>query len=350
MRKIKLSVLAIVISFVLSGCSISNLSSNSKGLGSIWKSVDGGKTWEVKNKIDEKTSIPQVDVLNIAINRNDPKNVYIGTQNGILLATTNGGDTWKKLNFTSTKIYGLDIDPLDGKIVYASGLWNKRGKIFKSLDGGENWKEVFTTPAEGPLVVSLIVNKQNSKELYASISDGQIIKSQDAGESWKNIYTDRSPITKISLDAKNDKLIYAVTLAGEIFRSKDAGQTFEDISKNTKDILKSKLDFSNVETDPQNENWVYASGVFGMIVSKDGGEKWQAILSIMNNSKDFPIKTIAINPLNSKEISYGASMAVYKSVDEGNSWMTSQFESGKTIKVLKYDPVDPNTLYVGFSN
>ena len=45
---------------------------------------------------------------------------------------------------------------------------------------------------------------------------------------------------------------------------------------------------------------------------------------------------------------YGAAQATFKSVDEGKNWSTSQFEVGKPIHILKYNPLDANIVYAGF--
>lgn len=350
MQKIK--ILGVVLgSIFLAGCSLNGSGISTGGnSGSIWKTIDGGKTWEIKNKVDEKTKIPEVDVLSIAFNAQDGKTLFVGTKDGILLKTINGGETWTKANFSSSKIYGLDVDPNNGKIIYASGLLNKRGKIFKSVDGGDNWQEIFTMPAEGPLVVNLVVDKKSSNVIYVATSDNQILKSSDSGISWKNVLNAQNPITRVSIDQKNSNLVYAIDLNGAIFRSKDGGNVFENISEKISESIENMSgELSIIETDPYHESWVYAGGSAGLIISKDGGEKWSQLGSTINNSKDYPIKTIIINPANSNELMYGSSLAVYKSVDSGINWSTSQFENSGTIRVLKYNPLNSSEVYVGFS-
>lgn len=353
MHNIKNSLLVIFSVVFLAGCSLSGSGISGGGTsaksGSIWKTIDGGKTWEAKNKLDEKTNIPQLDVISMAINPNDSKNIFVGTQSGVLLRSNNGGDSWEKLNFQSTKIYGLDIDPTNGSTVYASGIWSKRGKIFKSLDSGANWKEIFTTPAEGPLVVFLTVDRNNSKVIYISTSDKQMMKSQDGGDSWQNIYDGEEPITKIVLDKKNSNLLYATTLSGDLLRSLDGGKTIENISKNFSDLTKNNPNIYAIETDFNNEGLVYAGGEAGLLLSRDAGNNWQIITSTINNSKTYPIKTIAVNSRNSNEIFYGSALATYKSIDGGINWTTSQFDGSQNIKILKYDPNDPSIVYVGLS-
>lgn len=342
----KTKIFAVVLgSIFLVGCSLSGSGVSVGSSGSIWKSTDGGKNWEVKNKVDEKIRVPILDILNFAFSGQDGRNFFVGTKDGVLLQTLDGGETWRKMNFQSPKIYGLDLDPNDAKIIYASGVWNKRGKIFKSFDGGEIWKEIFTFPGDGPLVVSLIVDIKNANIIYISTSDNQILKSYDAGESWQNILNSQNPVVKILIDKKNSDLVYSIDLDGNILRSRDAGKTFEDISKN----IENEEGISVIEVDPANENWIYAGGKTGLLLSKDAGDSWQEFSSTFNKSENYPIKAIAINPNNSNEIIYGATQAIYRSNDGGSNWTTSQFTGEQSIRIIKYNPLNSSEVFVGFS-
>jgi len=351
MKKCLIIALAIISLATFSGCSLKNpiSSTGTSSSGSIWKSSDGGKNWEFKNKTGEKTTLPAVDVLSIAISPTDSNKVMFGTrENGIIL-TKDGGENLEATSFTSGKVYGLEINPGDENIVYASGVWQGRGKIFKSQDFGKNWKEIYTSAADGPLVISLTIDRNNPQIIYASTSDNQIIKTTNAGETWKNIFTGQNPVLKVAIDKSNSNLIYFITTAA-IERSKDGGADFEDLSKLAADVDKeaSNRDFSVVVTDPYNGNWVYAGGGMGILRSKNSGDTWEKV-TILNNPQNFPVKALSISPANSKEIIYGASQAAYKSADEGINWSTSQFESSKSVKVVRYSTADPSVVYLGLS-
>jgi len=343
-----------VVSLVLSGCSLAPSIEKKAAepvanpANSVWASFDSGKTWLNNFLPNGKTDLAAVDVLSMAINPFDAKNVYVGTKGGGLLKTENGGDEWVFLKFQSEKVYGLDIDPVDGKIIYASGVWEKRGKIFKSLDAGENWTEIYTTPSAGPIVISLVVDKKNAKIIYATTSDNQVITTTDGGNSWRNIFVAPSPVLKVVLDSRNSNLIYALMQNGEILRSKEKGKNFENLSKLTGIKEKSVRSASLLEADPNNGDWVYAAGYEGLFKSKDAGNTWEKI-EVLSNSQNFPVKALAINPTNSREIVYGAAQAAYYSIDGGVNWETFQFNIAKSVKIIKYADVDPTNLYMGFS-
>lgn len=317
---------------------------------SIWKSIDGGVDWKVKNKGEGKANIAEIDVLSFAINPYDANNLYVGLRKGGILETRNGGETWEFMNFISEKVYGLAISPIDGRTLYASGVWQGTGKIFKTEDDGKNWTEIYTSPSSGPIVISLVIDQKNSKNIYIATSEKELIKSMDGGATWRNIYLSDDPIVKIALDSANSNLVYFLTNNGKILQSKDAGEKIEDISEN---INKEAFSFGNwqykiLKTDPTRANTVYLAGADGIMKSSDAGEKWEEVLAL-NNPENFPIRALAINPKNSSEIVYAMDQATYKSLDAGKTWKTFQFSNKMKANILEYNPTEGTQLYIGFT-
>lgn len=350
MKKILAIPLIILIAALLSGCSLNSEDNTAKKpAGNIWKSTDGGKNWEVSGESTDKLNLQSIDVLSIAVNPFDGKNIFLGLRSGGILKSEDGGNTWDHLNYQSEKVYGLAIDHADGRILYASGVWQKRGKIFKSYDLGRNWEEIYTAPSAGPLVIALMMDKRNAKVLYAATSDNQVIKTEDGGQTWKNIFTAPAPVVQVAIDSGNSNLIYYNVLNRGIFRSKNGGENAEEINKNFSEVPSGNQNIGTIEVDPVNSGWLYAAGAMGIIRSKDTGNSWEKI-EILNNAQNFPVKTLAVSSFNSKEIIYGAAQAAYKSADGGATWTTFQFESTKNVNVLKYNPVEAGTIYLGFGS
>jgi photosystem II stability/assembly factor-like uncharacterized protein len=333
---------------ILSGCSLTGSSGTSTATGSFWKSADGGKVWEVKNKISEKTTIPEADVLSLVINPQDPANILFGTVKNGIYKTADGGENWSAVNFQSEKVYGLAMDPRDPQTIYASGIWQKRGKIFKSADQGTTWEEIYTSVSSGTLVISLTMSNKNPDVLYVSTSDNQILQTSDGGHTWENLFLAASPVVKIALDYQDENLLYFNTVSGEIFRSQDGGKTIEEISQKFLPNWNMGGSVRLVETDPRNRNWVYAGGKIGIILSKNSGETWEKI-NILNNPENFPVSALAINPLNSEEFVYGSAQASFKTEDGGKTWTTAQFNTAKTINLIRYDPQNTQNVFIGLS-
>lgn len=334
---------------LLSGCSFGGSSSVQSDptaavskTGAIWKSTDGGKTWDVMS--DQKIDISKVEVLSIAINPNNSDNVFVGLKGQGILKTTDGGTSWSYLKFQAEKIYGLAINPQSPNIIYASGVWQNRAKIWKSSNNGDNWEEIYTAPAEGPLVISLVLDNKNPEKLYISTSDNQILRSSDEGITWSKIFEPKMAITRIAIAKNNSNNVYLLSDSGNLFRSQNGEATFENITQKISDSLKINADFGELETDQNSV--IYLGGENGLIRSKDAGVKWENI-SLINDTQNFPIRSLAINPQDNNEIIYGSAYAAYKSINGGQSWTTSQFNVSNVIRVIEYSSQNPSVIYLG---
>lgn len=355
MKKYIISGLIIIfLSLVFSGCGESSDTADLKAAKTyevskdVWKSEDGGETWVAKNQAKEKLSETDLNVLSIAINPEDSQNILVGLKTGGYIKSEDGGNIWQKTIFVSDRVYGLSFDPSNPRIIYASGVWQNRGKLFRSQNSGESWEEIFTSPSDGPFISALNIDNKNPKIIFASTSDNQTMKSEDSGETWKNVYQSSSPIVKISIDKFNSSLIYAITLNGQVIKSANGGLEFENIGKNfSKNTFAVSQEYGFLETDSQNSGWVYLAGEGGILRSKDAGNSWEKIVTL-NDPKSYPVTAMAVDPRNSQKIIYGAGQAIYRSVDGGQSWATSQFDTEKIVSVIKYDSKNPQILYAGF--
>ena len=329
--------------FLLSGCSLPG--GNSPDIGSVLKTTDGGQTWEPKVKVNEKQTISAVDVLSMAIDSNDSQKAYVGTEKGGLFVTKNGGENWEKLNFPTTKIYGLAVDRFNPQILYATGVWQKRGKIYKSENGGADWGEIYTEPAEGTVVSSLEISKSGSQLLYAGTSDGMVMKTSDGGKSWKNLYKAKGPIIDISFDSGSDNTAYFAVFNKGILRTKNGGASFDDLTKGLQEATSTSQVFS-LAIDPGMPGVFYAGLDKGFVKGINFGDQWEKI-NILESSKKFPIRAVAVNPQNPNEIIYAGAQALYKSIDGGVQWSTFQLDTSRAVQIIKYDPLNPGIIYLG---
>ncbi len=343
MKKIIILIIAAVF---LSGCSLAGNSSLSSG--SILKSTDGGQNWEAKVKIDDNKNIAGANVLSIAIDPRDSQIIYIGTKEDGIFMTKDGAGLWEKLNFPPIKVYGLAINRFNSQNVFVLGVWQGRGKIYKSENGGTDWKEIYTEPADGTVITALVASPFDSRVLYAGTSEGAVFKTTNGGESWSNLTKASGAATNIVFDAASADIVYITVFKGTILRTRDGGKTFSDLAKNIQGgkSLRSASQVFAVAADPLNTGILYAGLDEGVIKSADCGETWNP-LNVLESSKGFPARAIAVNPQNSKEIIYSSAQAVYKSIDGGVQWSTSQLQTSKIVSVIKYDLQNPGTIYLG---
>ena len=120
-------------------------------VGGLYKTEDHGRNWRMINK-----GLANYGIFSIAVDAKNPDTVYAATENG-LCKSTDAGENWtllpgtghKQLRITGEKnksIRSVAVDPSDGNTVYAA---SPAGKVFRSTDGGQSWKAVYTGAKDG---------------------------------------------------------------------------------------------------------------------------------------------------------------------------------------------------------
>ncbi len=341
------------------GSSSSNaINSQTPRTASFIKSTDGGKTWTNKITIGENQNIGTADILSVAISSQNSQVIYVGTAADGLYVTRNGADNWEKINFPLTKIYGLALDSRNDQAVYASGVFGKRAKIYKSTDGGQNWIEIYTEPADNTVITSLAAAKNDANVVYAGTDQGMIIKTSDGGQTWRSIFKGNAAITNIYFDLDDDQIVYFGIFEGSILRTMNGGERIEDVDQisstsnnvnmRNNNAVSSRLGGStySLASDPQARGVLYVGTGSGLFKGSEYGRSWEE-MRILESSKKFPIRAVDVNPKNSSEIIYSNSGAVYKSTNNGLDWFTFQLNTDKVANIIKYDPNDPNIIYMG---
>jgi photosystem II stability/assembly factor-like uncharacterized protein len=179
----------------------------------IYKSTDAGKTWTHLGLRDGQ-QIPQ-----ITIDPRDPNRLFVAVlghpygpneERGIF-RSLDGGQTFEKVLYKDENTGGnaVELDPAQPDTVYAA-LWEARqgpwengawsgtaGGIFKSSDGGKNWRPLTKgLPQEGVVQANLAIAPSNPSRLFAAIATPRstaIYRSDDAGENWLQATTDSRP-------------------------------------------------------------------------------------------------------------------------------------------------------------
>ena len=393
--KLRLIAFVIVSLPVLSGCSLIPLPQQSGGSdesafssearrGSIWKTSDGGHAFEVKSKIDETTYISKADILSVSYHPGKEKVAYVSSVDNGIFKTEDAGESWKPIAFPPKRIYSFILDKNDpDNRMFASGVVGGWGKIFRTENGGEDWDAAYTEPGEKTTITDLSQHPKDTNVIFAGTSAGTVVKSVDAGDTWKNV-GDKVDGTVSHFDFDSDKKLSLYLLAYEkkFYYSKDGGIVWvdweEEKKKEVQDIRdkaaeassggnaslaaslnKKAADLSernrenmmpdgivSIAADPLVSGVVYAGSKKGFFISKDYGKYWYEI-NIIESAKEFPIRSIAINPENSKEIVFVAGRAFYKSVNEGETWKVTGLDVDRDASFVSYDPFDSNFLFVG---
>ena len=263
----------------------------------IYKSVDAGNTWVNTGLKDGQ----QIGGLAI-----DPKNenrvfaAVLGhpygpnTERGVY-RTTNGGKTWEQVLYKdeNTGAIQVTIDPNNPNIIYAdmwagrqgpweNGAWNgKESGLFKSIDGGTTWKKLITglpTTEQGLGRIGFCIAPSNSNRLYATVDAGKyggIYRSDDAGETWANINADErywgrgSDFAEIKADPKNADIVYSANVV--TWKSVDGGKTWSAFRG-----APGGDDYHRIWINPDNTNIMLIASDQGAIITVNGGETFSS--------------------------------------------------------------------------
>ncbi|PKP38144.1 MAG: hypothetical protein CVT98_05355, partial [Bacteroidetes bacterium HGW-Bacteroidetes-15] len=212
--------------------------------GGLWKTTNGGQSWEVLTDTLPVIGVSEVIVPN---DYDTSKTLYIATGDrdagdnysiGVL-KSTDDGITWEQtgLSFNvsdGARITRLLIHPTEQNILYAS----TNGGIYKSVDGAQNWDKISLTAAFFD-----IEYKYNCEDtvLFAATADywdeSKIYKTKDAGTTWDEVFAFPNMVYRVELDvARSDSsVVYALasTRAGGmdgIYKSTDSGNSFTKVS------------------------------------------------------------------------------------------------------------------------
>lgn len=246
----------------------------------IYKTIDGGKNWKNIGLKDSRA------IGKVIVHPRDPDIVFVAAlghpygpnaERGIF-RTTDGGKTWEKVLFKDEDTGGIDVafDPRNPNIVYAA-LWQARrtpyslssggpgSGLYKSIDAGSTWKRLegkdsgLPEGIYGRIGVSVAAN---SDRVYALIeaAKGGLYRSDDGGEKWQLVDGDRKLQQRawyymhVFADPQDVNTVYVLEV--DFHKSTDGGRTFNDV------------------TAPHGDNhslWIDPSDPRRMVVGNDGG-------------------------------------------------------------------------------
>ncbi len=286
------------------------------------------------------------DVRSIVIDPKNKSRLLIGTIDGQIYSSTDGGANWTQLvGFRRPGLYieYIIIDPRDSDVIYVAAHRHKdAGGFFKSADGGQTWN---SSQLAGEAVHALAQASQNPDVLVAGTNRG-VYRSMDAGESWKMIpeggYPDLINIDSLAIDPRTTDTIYAGTWYLP-WKTTDGGKTWNRVKNGMID----DSDVFAIEIDRRNPDHVIASACSGIYETKDAAASWRKVQGIPSASRR--TRAILQNPGSLNTIFAGTTEGFWRSPDNGSSWMLmtpKQLE----INAIAVHPDDANIVYIGTNN
>ena len=150
----------------------------------VYRSLDGGTTWEQKNAGLPLFGDSLNPILAIAIDPNDDRTAWAGTQyGGGILRSTDRGDHWQARGLEQENfVEAISVMPGNSdEILAGAGFWS--GSIYKSTDGGATWQKKL---AEIGFVKSLVRDPRDPRVVYAGSEGFGVLRSGDGGETWQD--------------------------------------------------------------------------------------------------------------------------------------------------------------------
>lgn len=275
--------------------------------GGLWLSENGGLTW--KPLFDKQ---PLASIGAVKIDPKRPGIIWVGTGEGNprnsqssgngVYKSYDGGKTWENIGLENTRnIHRILIDPLNPDIVYigaqgsAWGESEERG-VFKTIDGGKTWgKILYINKTTG--IADLVMDPVNPEKIIAAMwefrrypwyfeSGGEgsgIFITFDGGENWSR-KSDNDGLPKgnlgrigLAISQSNPEVVYALVESEKsaFYKSSDGGGKWTKTTD--KNFGNRPFYYAEIFVDPINENRIYS--IYSTVnVSEDGGKHFEAFL------------------------------------------------------------------------
>lgn len=332
------------------GTGEANIFRSSMAGNGIYKSVDGGETWQHMGLDNTNT------IARIVIHPTNPDIVYVAAsgheytfneERGVY-KTTDGGKTWENILYVEEKTGAIDLamDPDDNETLYSSTWQRIRKKwndprnesdydgsgIYKTVDGGKNWKAINNGLPEPKFIgrTGIDIAKSNTNVIYAYVDNYEIAESDGETDSYGR---------------EVKKKIKGAT----VYRSENKGENWKHVSGLT-DEMKRYMEshsatygwvFGQIKCDPNDENIIYTMGL-SLNVSKDGGKSFKRVRGTGHSDHH----GLWVNPKNSKHmvmVNDGGTAITY---DQGENWrlLRDHFYVSQFFNV-NYDMSTPFKVY-----
>ena len=257
----------------------------------VYKSSDGGSSWKNMG-LKESEHIGM-----IAVDPRDSDVVYVAAQGPLwrsggergLYKSTDGGETWERILHVDddTGMNEVHLDPRDPDVLYASSYQRRRhvwtlidggpgSALYKSTDAGATWRKLTKgIPGGDKGRIGLDISPVNPDVVYALImaaeGGGGFFRSTNRGESWKkrNGYMTTSPqyYNEIVCDPNDVDCVYIPDTI--LHRTEDGGKSFQRVPRRHRHV-----DDHALWINPGDSEHLLVGCDGGIYESHDRGRNW----------------------------------------------------------------------------
>ncbi len=267
----------------------------------IYKSTDAGKTWSHLDLSDAQ------QITAIVVDPKNPDRVFVSAEghpygpNAVrgVFRSVDGGKTFEKVLYKDENTGAADVvmDPGDPQVLFAA-LWAARvapwevrsgeyfivpgSGLYKSTDGGSTWRPItqgLPTADDQLSRIGIAIAPSNPKRMYLNVETKKdkagVYRSDDAGESWRLVNSDhriggRGPgAMGIAVAPDNPDVLYVANTAS--WKSTDGGKTFVGWKG-----APGGDDYQRIWISTENRQIIAISADQGAAISVNGGDTWSS--------------------------------------------------------------------------
>jgi len=279
-----------------------------------------------------------------------------------------------KISSIGFLLLGFLMFPLVSNAKKKIAVTKKDSLINSKLLSGLKFRNIGPATTSGR-IADFAVNPNNHSEYYVGVASGNIFKTSNNGTTWKAVFDKYGSysIGVVTMDPNNSNVVWAGT--GEnnhqralgygdgVYKTIDGGKSWKNMG------LKASRHIGGIVVDPRNSNVVFVAaegsawgpgGDRGLYKTSDGGESWNKVLSISENTG---VNNVIIDPVDPDvmyatseqrrrhvyaKINGGPESNIYKSTDGGETWRKLSSGLPKVHKGgmgIAVSPVNHNYVY-----
>ncbi|MFQ6071010.1 MAG: hypothetical protein ACE5LC_10885 [Candidatus Aminicenantales bacterium] len=319
----------------------------------IYKSTDAGKSFKLMGLTDSH------HIGRIVIHPENPDIVYVAVMGHLfseneergVFKTTDGGKTWEKVLYINEKtgVVDLCMNFSNPDILFAATYdkvrlpWHyeaggEGSRIYRTKDGGKTWEKLTEGLPGGKLGrIGIDIHRANPDIVYAVIEN----LNPKPGVSGKK---------ELKFDEFADQM-HEGLIGGEVYRSDDGGDSWRKVSEEGVDVSgKAAYSFNEITVHPADPEKVYIIGV-SMQYSFDGGRtwpRWPKKERFLSNFGD--VRTFWIDPHHPEHMMLGSDGGFYVTYDGGRSMFhLYQIPLGE-VYAVEVDDEEPYNIYCGLQD
>jgi photosystem II stability/assembly factor-like uncharacterized protein len=311
--------------------------------GAVYRTQDGGATWVKMNQgADFDYSVTDLEI--------DPQNSQViwattssygagGVWGGSLYRSGNGGETWERVFNIDSGVTSVAVKPDDSNGIFTGSGYG----VVKHYHDGVQWQFTWPVIPESVgcrMVEDVVFDFQNAEVLYAAWKNPwfgdylpKVSRSTDGGVTWETYIVDYQFLV-LAVDPANSESIYGGDISLGIYRSADHGQTWSPINNGINAVI-----VYEVEVDPKDTSHILAGTISG-VYEKKQGSAWSRLLAYNTLSLEF-------DPRDSRSFYAGLRGYVAKTTDGGQAWTYSQYPDGSgTVNDICLHPTDSANVFI----